>query len=111
MLKDSASEVERERRIEDGRPGSPCPKGYLVYDTQFTKVPICPASRGYQKRRLASLTAEKLSDAARSFVKERVLAKTCLCRDLAAAATVKLGIAHIKSSFNNTIIKIGRAHV
>lgn len=91
-LRTSASEEERQRRIDEGKPGSPCPKGYLVSDTEFTNTPICHASRGYQKRRLAKLAEEALPEAARAFLRDRILSKTCLCRDLATGATGRLGI-------------------
>ena len=36
---------QRLQRIADGKPGSRCPKGYLVSNTEFTATPICTASR------------------------------------------------------------------
>ena len=66
--------------------------GFLVSNTEFTDVPICPASQNYQGRKIkqlraANLPADRLSDAM-----ETVLAKVCLCRDLAGGALVKCGI-------------------
>ncbi len=88
-LHDSGSETARLQRIKDGRPGSPCPKGILVSNTEFTEKPICLAAWQYQKNKLKSLdqgdyTAEQLSA-----LKDNVLSKSCLCNDLAGTIKVK----------------------
>jgi len=84
-LKTSLSEETRLERIADGQPGSECPKGFLVSNTEFTKVPICTASRAYQRRKLISLggNPEDLPVLA-----EDVVIKACICHDLAGSATV-----------------------
>jgi len=88
-LRNSASEENRRQRIAAGKPGSPCPKGYLSFDTEFTKQPLCTASRAYQKRKLTSL---ETGGPAVNQVRENVLAKSCICHDLAGSATLPLGI-------------------
>jgi len=88
-LTSSASESTRLQRIEKGRPGSECPKGYLMSNTEFTSTPICPASRIYQKRKLKELSTLDLSEERRAANKKSVLAKLCLCQDLAAGAMLK----------------------
>ena len=51
-LRTSASEERRRRRIAEGRPGSPCIKGYVkLFNTEFTELPICTASRQYQRQK------------------------------------------------------------
>jgi hypothetical protein len=91
-LRESASETTRRARIALGKPGSGCPKGFLVANTEFTKVPICTASRAYQRRKLQDLDTQVLSDAERSDAADDVMAKACICHDLAGAATAPLGI-------------------
>ena len=91
-LRNSASEEARCQRIDDDKPGAPCPKGYLRGNTEFTKLPICIASRAYQKRRLRRLAEEELTVDQLAVVTEQVLAKSCICHDLAGGATVKFGI-------------------
>ncbi|MFT5232846.1 MAG: hypothetical protein ACI9UQ_000871 [Candidatus Krumholzibacteriia bacterium] len=88
-LKTSYSEERRLRRIDDGKPGSPCPKGFLSSNTEFTKVPICSASRNFQRRKLASLgemPAE--NDRLQQDLEEAVVVKACICHDLAGVATI-----------------------
>ena len=80
-LKTSLSEESRLARIAEGHPGSECPKGYLVSNTEFTKAPICTASRAYQSRKLTSLDDN-------THQAEEVVVKACICHDLAGSATV-----------------------
>lgn len=91
-LRNSASEEARHGRIEDGKPGSPCPKGFLVANTEFTDVPICRASRAYQKRKLEQLAEATLPVLQSNAFREDVLAKACICHDLAGGATINAGI-------------------
>jgi hypothetical protein len=91
-LKTSTSEELRLKLIEDGKPGSACPKGYLVSNTEFTKAPICTASRAYQRRKLQELGTTELSAEARAEEEQHVMAKACICHDLAGSVTVPRGI-------------------
>jgi len=81
-LKTSESEETRRSRIAEGHPGSNCPKGYLVSNTEFTKKPICTASRAYQQLKLKQL----------GMVESDVTDKACICHDLAGGATKPSGI-------------------
>jgi hypothetical protein len=92
-LRNSPSEAARRRRIAAGKPGSPCFKGYVkLFNTEFTAVPICTASREYQRKKLAQLPHEDLTEAQRAAVREKVLAKSCICHDLGGGATLNNGI-------------------
>ncbi|OGR88856.1 MAG: hypothetical protein A2992_09260 [Elusimicrobia bacterium RIFCSPLOWO2_01_FULL_59_12] len=88
-LTNSASEAARRRRIEEGRPGSPCPKAYLALNTEFTPVPICPASQAYQRLKLRQLAEATMTEDERALAREGALRKACICHDLAGGATVK----------------------
>ena len=44
-LRNSASEEARRQRIERGEPGSVCYKTHVRFNTEFTEIPICTASR------------------------------------------------------------------
>ena len=83
-LRGSSSEVWSRERWERGRPGSPCPKGYLVSNTEFSEKPICTASAAYQRRKLEDCTDEAQRDA--------VLVKSCICDQLGNGARVALGL-------------------
>jgi len=91
-LRDSASEEARRRRIARGKPGSPCYKTHVRFNTEFTEIPICAASRHYQRRKLEHLAEESLTPAQLPLVEEHVLAKSCICHDLGGGATIRYGI-------------------
>jgi len=92
-LRNSASEDARRRRIAEGRPGSPCIKGYVrLFNTEFTALPICTASREYQELKLRQLDQQELTEPQRSALRQAVLAKSCICHDLAGGVTLKNGI-------------------
>jgi hypothetical protein len=91
-LRGSASEEARRHRIQDGKPGAPCCKGYLKWNTELSETPICTASQAYQDSRLQRLPEEDLTSDQHARVWEQVLAKSCICNDLAGGATRKYGI-------------------
>ena len=91
-LRNSASEERRRQYIREGKPGTPCPKHYAALDTEFTKVPICTASRSYQKRKLQRLEEEGHSLERLSMLQEKAQEKSCICHDLGGTATLKHGI-------------------
>ena len=87
-LRNSASQENRRKRILSGKPGSPCPKGHLVSNTEFTDIPICHASRAYQKRKLEEIVHDGLSDLQLAVVTEDILSPACICDDLAGSALI-----------------------
>ena len=91
-LRDSSSDLEKERRVDIGRPGSACPKGHLVSNTEFTEKPICLASRQYQKLKIEQLENLKLSAAAFKAKYAVIVKKACICSDLAESPRINHGI-------------------
>ncbi len=91
-LRSSASEEARSQRIKEGKPGSSCPKGYLAFNTEFTKTPICRASRAYQKFKLKQLINEDNSKKRPDLERNIVLGRSCICHDLGGGAAIKTGI-------------------
>ncbi len=91
-LRNSSSEEMRRKRISENRPGSACRKNYLKLDTEITDSPVCRASAYYQRRRLNLLENENLTPEQYRAKKEDILNKSCICHDLAGAATVKYSI-------------------
>ncbi len=91
-LKTSASEERRRALIEEGKPGSACTKGFLMSNTEFSDSPICTASRAYQRRKLDELAGSESCEVSRTDSERQVMAKACICHDLAGSATVPQGI-------------------
>ncbi len=88
-LRTSSSEMQREERVQKNTPGSPCTKGYTRFNQEFTKLPICTASRQYQQLKLAQLQRENLDTQQCSSLKSEVLAKSCICHELGGGVLAK----------------------
>ena len=92
-LRDSASENARRQRIAEGHPGHECVKGFCkLFNTEFTETPICVGSRQYQSQKLAAIENNGCSDEQLAVLRDDVLAKSCICHDLAGGVTKKNGI-------------------
>jgi hypothetical protein len=88
-LKNSTAEVQRIKRLENSRPGSPCTKKYLCTNTEFTEQPICTASREYQHLKIKQLQAMDLAGEDYQAQYDEVTEKICLCEGLCASAYLK----------------------
>lgn len=84
----TTSEAQRIKRIEKGRPGSPCYKKYLSSNTEYTDRPICTASRQYQHLKIAELKASDLPEASLREAVEKITEKDCLCEGLSVSANL-----------------------
>ena len=91
-LRNSASEEARRQRIERGEPGSVCHKTHVRFNTEFTEIPICTASRAYQRRKLRDLEEADLAPDQLALAREHVLAKSCICNDLGGGVIVRYEI-------------------
>ena len=90
-LKNTSKEQERQRLEDKNRPGSACPREYLKFNTEFTKQPICTASRQYQNLKLKELDGLDLDPVERAERYHKIVEKTCLCTGLSTAAFIKNG--------------------
>jgi hypothetical protein len=88
-LKGTRSDLEKKKRIEIGRPGSPCTEKHLVSNTEFTEEPICTASSKYQKLKINQLQSLNLPAEKYEHELKIVLDKECLCIGLSNAAAIK----------------------
>jgi len=94
----TGSEIWTCSMVEAGRPGSACPKHFLLSNTEFTERPICLASRRYQKKKLEEISSMVISDAEKQRLHGKVVEKTCICDHLGNGALVALGIANEQSA-------------
>ncbi len=88
----SSSNQERRRRIESGRPGSPCYKKFLSSNSEFTEQPICTASREYQHLKIQELKKIEMTEEEFQKSFDEITAKECLCEGLDAAVFLKNNI-------------------
>ena len=80
-LRNASKEVEKFQKIEENKPGSPCPRGFLAFGNEYGTQGVCTASRLYQKNKIEE---EGISDS--------ITDKSCLCMGLAATAVINHGI-------------------
>lgn len=97
-LRDSGSERWSKDRYLKGKPGSSCPKGFLVSNTEFTDIPICTASSEYMDLKLNQINDEFEPGDEKNKAIDKVLAKACLCQHLANGALISLGIVKAAKS-------------
>jgi hypothetical protein len=91
-VRGTRSEEWTRQRVEKGIPGSPCPKGFAVTNTEFTEKPICLASREYQKKKLEQIDGMDLSKAEKERLQKKVVEKMCICDHLGNGVLIKLGL-------------------
>ncbi len=101
-VRGSGSEIHTKELIEKGKPGSKCPKGFLVSNTEFTENPICTASSEYQILKVNQIEESDLQEEKKMREKDRVLAKTCLCTNLGTGSLIRLEI--MKPSYGRQAI-------
>lgn len=88
-LRTSSSEAQRKHRIQKNRPGSPCYKKFLAFNTEFTERPICTASREYQNLKIKQLRLEYSDEKRFQQEVEKITEKDCLCEGLGASVLLK----------------------
>lgn len=96
-LKGTSADKEKQARIASGKPGSPCTEKHLAFNTEFTKEPICTASRKYQKLKIAQLQSLQLPEPLYQKQLTEVLDKECLCIGLSNAAAINYSQTMIKN--------------
>ena len=76
-LRNSSKDIERIKKIEEGKPGSSCPRKFLALSNEYGTEGVCTASRLFQKNKIEE---QGISD--------EITEKTCLCMGLAATAVI-----------------------
>ncbi|HLP35553.1 hypothetical protein [Lacibacter sp.] len=95
-LKGTSSAKEKAARISKGNPGSPCTEKHLAFNTEFTKEPICTASKKYQKLKLEQLQSLELPKHEYEKQVQEVLDKECLCVGLSNSAALNYQQTFVK---------------
>ena len=91
-VRGNSKDLEKQRLVAEGRPGSICPKQLLVSNVEFTERPICTASKQYQKFKISDLDMENESKKEHESKFHKITEKACLCLGLAASALIKNNI-------------------
>ncbi|TXD83120.1 hypothetical protein ESY86_11485 [Subsaximicrobium wynnwilliamsii] len=87
-IKGTTNEFFKQKRIDDAKPGSSCPKKFLALSKEFGPEGICTASKKYQDVKLEALEAKKseISSDLYNNAKAKITEKACLCVGLANAS-------------------------
>lgn len=85
-LRGNTKDEDKLAKIAKGRPGSNCPKKYLVSNTEFTEQAICSASKQYQFKKIKELDAEGLSPENYKKTYDKIVDKSCICVGLGTTA-------------------------
>ena len=85
-LRGNTQDVIKHKKIDSGRPGSSCPKQFLVSSKEFTDRSICTASRQFQRIKIKELDAQELSANEHKNQLDKVLDKSCICVGLGTSA-------------------------
>ncbi len=80
-LRNSSKDIERFQKIEEGKPGSPCPRKFLALSNEYGTQGVCTASRLFQKNKIQE-----------QGFSNQIVEKTCLCMGLAATAVINYAV-------------------
>lgn len=85
-LRGNTKDIEKQQKIDEGKPGSSCPLNYLVSSKEFTERAICTASRQYQRHKLKALEALNLAKEEYKKQFDKITDKSCICVGLGTSA-------------------------
>ena len=87
-IKGTTNEYHKQKRIDNNKAGSSCPKKYLALSKEFGAEGICTASKKYQDVKLQELEAKRdeVSPNMYENAKAKINEKACLCVGLATAS-------------------------
>lgn len=102
-LRGNSKDKEKQELINKNRPGSPCPKKFLVSNKDYTDKSICTASRQYQYIKIKELEEKLMDPEAYKTEFEKIVNKSCLCVGLGTAAMI---VNDINTKANGTGVSI-----
>jgi hypothetical protein len=104
-LRGTTNELFKQKRIDESKAGSSCPKRFLALSKELDFKGICTSSKKYQDIKLAELEAQKEILTAENFEKKKfsITEKACLCVGLANASYLENDIK-IKGQAQGVII-------
>ncbi|WP_417882702.1 hypothetical protein, partial [Xanthomarina gelatinilytica] len=93
-IKGTTNEFFKQKRINDNKAGSSCPKKFLALSKEFGPEGICTASKKYQDVKLQELESKKFEVSQNMYenAKAKITEKACLCVGLANASYLENNI-------------------
>ena len=104
-VKGMSNDFWKQKRINDNKAGSSCPKKFLALNKEYDPQGMCTASKKYQDIKLAELEQQKenLSEKIIAQRKAAIFEKACLCVGLANASYLENGM-EIKGQQQGVVI-------
>ncbi len=104
-VKNTTNDYWKQKRINENKSGSACPKKFLALDKEYSLEGICTGSKKYQDRKLSELETEKDQLSADDFQKRKnkITEKACLCVGLGNSAFIENGF-EIKGQQQGVVI-------
>ncbi len=104
-LRGTTNEMFKQKRIQDSKAGSSCPKKFLALNKDADGNAICTASKKYQDSKLQELEDKKDTVTAENYAKAKdsITEKSCLCVGLANASYLENDIK-IKGQAQGVVI-------
>lgn len=102
-LRGNARDREKMQQAEEGKPGSPCKKKFLSFNTEYGEKPVCTASKTYINKKLSDLKEKYLQPEEYRIAHDRIVDKACLCEGLIASALTKHSISLYKQSMTSAV--------
>jgi hypothetical protein len=100
-VKGVSMSIRKMELVKAGKAGTPCTKGFLKYNTEYTEKPICTSSRQYQTLKLKELEGLNLPKDEYQKTFDKIVEKECLCKGLSTSALVSKDI-EVKPDFKVT---------
>ena len=101
VVKGVSMSLHKMELVKNGKAGTPCTKGFLKYNTEYTEKPICTSSRQYQTLKLKELDELNLPKEEYQKTFNQIVEKECLCKGLSTSALISKDI-DVKSDFKVT---------
>ncbi|MDP4207742.1 MAG: hypothetical protein Q8928_02900 [Bacteroidota bacterium] len=84
----SSMNIEKKKRLQEGKPGWACIKGHLSFNTTYTEKPICTASKQYMRERTKEINTQNLTPEEKAAALDLMAEKSCLCVGLSTTSLI-----------------------
>ncbi len=85
-LRGNTKDIEKQKLIDSGKPGSLCPKKYVELNYDYTEKAICTASYRYQRLKIKDLNTQNLPTEIYQKKYNQIVEKSCVCVGLGTSA-------------------------
>ena len=87
-LRGNSKDVEKMERVGNGKPGSPCPKKFLVSNKDYSDKPLCTASITFINKKITDLKNSGVEEGEYQKQFDKIVNKVCLCEGLTVPALI-----------------------